>query len=314
MPGPQDPVSQSNRQNRKIDRTTPPKPEASKSQPIGLTFSHSQDPTRTFGHEGCLTKTFIRLTHINAPEAELYSGFSFANSAGNTAREAVGLGRLTTQQSSVGLRLSIGRGQVEVMTRNRFHFVLLFICFSLVGCGTALQERAKTTALSAEQGDAIAQHNLGVMYQHGIGVHQSFPEALKWFRKAAEQGKVGSQINLGVMYHEGQGVAQDHAVAFEWFQKAAKQGHASGQNNLGLMYFQGHGVPQDNAEAVKWWQKAAEQGHAGAQLSLGTMYNLGLGVAKNTTEATKWWRKAADQGSSSAKESLKKWGGSASID
>ncbi len=44
--GLQDPVSQSNQQNRKIHLTTPPKLEASKSQPIGLTFSHSQDPQR----------------------------------------------------------------------------------------------------------------------------------------------------------------------------------------------------------------------------------------------------------------------------
>ncbi len=44
----QNPVSQSNRQNRKIHPTTPPKPEASKSQAIGPTFSHSQDPEPPF--------------------------------------------------------------------------------------------------------------------------------------------------------------------------------------------------------------------------------------------------------------------------
>ena len=36
----------------------------------------------------------------------------------------------------------------------------------------------------AEQGDAGAQ----VMYHNGLGAHQDFAEAMKWFRLAAEQG------------------------------------------------------------------------------------------------------------------------------
>ncbi len=43
---------------------------------------------------------------------------------------------------------------------------------------------------SAEQGDAMAQNNLGVCYDKGDGVPQSYIEAVKWYRKAAEQGNV----------------------------------------------------------------------------------------------------------------------------
>ena len=39
----------------------------------------------------------------------------------------------------------------------------------------------------AEQGDAVAQHNLGVLYRNGQGVPQDYAEALKWYRQAAEQ-------------------------------------------------------------------------------------------------------------------------------
>ena len=52
----------------------------------------------------------------------------------------------------------------------------------------------------AEQGDAVAQNNLGVMYENGQGVAQDFAEALKWYRKSAEQGYVVAQHNLGLMY------------------------------------------------------------------------------------------------------------------
>jgi TPR repeat protein len=40
----------------------------------------------------------------------------------------------------------------------------------------------------AEQGDAFAQTNLGLMYSKGKGVPQDYKTAVKWYRLAAEQG------------------------------------------------------------------------------------------------------------------------------
>ena len=58
----------------------------------------------------------------------------------------------------------------------------------------------------AEQGDAAAQNDLGVMHVEGKGVAKDEAEAAKWYRKAAEQGNAAAQRNLGVMYDEGRGV------------------------------------------------------------------------------------------------------------
>jgi len=66
----------------------------------------------------------------------------------------------------------------------------------------------------------------------GHGVPQDYAEAMKWFRKAAEQGDAQAQRNLGIMYHGGQGVSQDYGEAMKWFRKAAEQGDAQAQNNL----------------------------------------------------------------------------------
>src|SRR5512140_3043108 len=52
----------------------------------------------------------------------------------------------------------------------------------------------------ADQGDADAQYNLGVMNFTGQGTAQDLAEAAKWFRKAAEQGDLNAQYNLGAMY------------------------------------------------------------------------------------------------------------------
>ena len=88
---------------------------------------------------------------------------------------------------------------------------------------------------SADQGDALAQYILGVMYGDGQGVAQDYPAAVSWFRKAADQGNAEAQFNLGVMYGDGQGVAQDYAAAVSWYRKAADQGDTRAQRNLGGM-------------------------------------------------------------------------------
>ncbi len=78
----------------------------------------------------------------------------------------------------------------------------------------ALQRGDYATAIRelrplAEQGDAKAQYNIGIMYDRGDGVPQDYAEAVKWFRKAAEQGFAKAQNNLGEMYRYGYGVAKD---------------------------------------------------------------------------------------------------------
>lgn len=113
---------------------------------------------------------------------------------------------------------------------------------------------------SAEQGNANAQFNLGLMYSEGRGVPKDDSQAFVWYTKAAEQGDASAQYNLGVMYHEGQGVPQDYAKAMSWYLKAVEQGHVSAQNNLGNMYAKGEGVPQDYKIAYILFNLAASKG------------------------------------------------------
>ena len=73
----------------------------------------------------------------------------------------------------------------------------------------------------ANQGDAEAQRNLGLMYDTGEGVPQNYAKALEWYTKSANQGYSQAQYNLGLMYKNGEGVPQDYTKALELFQKAA---------------------------------------------------------------------------------------------
>jgi TPR repeat protein len=117
----------------------------------------------------------------------------------------------------------------------------------------------------ADQGDARAQSNLGVMYAKGLGVRQDYAAAASWYRRAAEQGNANAQSNLGVLCAEGRGIPQDNRAAARWYRRAADQGHGRAQYNLGIICAQGRGLPQDYSAAADWFRKAADQGVAGAE-------------------------------------------------
>jgi TPR repeat protein len=79
----------------------------------------------------------------------------------------------------------------------------------------------------AEQGNAKAQYNLGIMYEKGQGVPKDDTEAAKRWQKAAELGYARAQYNLGFMYEKGQGVPQDYVLSHMWFNLAASRFHPS---------------------------------------------------------------------------------------
>ena len=61
------------------------------------------------------------------------------------------------------------------------------------------------------------------MHYFGEGVPQDYAEAAKWSRKAAEQGNAMAQSNLGLMYENGHGVPQDDVQAYMWFDLATSK-------------------------------------------------------------------------------------------
>jgi TPR repeat protein len=63
------------------------------------------------------------------------------------------------------------------------------------------------------------------MYAYGEGVIEDDKEAVKWYRLAAEQGDAGAQNNLGLMHASGEGVIQDNVYAHMWLNIAAANGN-----------------------------------------------------------------------------------------
>ena len=107
------------------------------------------------------------------------------------------------------------------------------------------------------------QGNVLAGWDEGVAAYDSgdYATALKEFRPLAEQGEASAQGNLGVMYAKGQGVTQDYKEAVKWYRKAAEQGDATAQKNLGKMYYDGKGVPPNYLKAHMWFNLAGAAGN-----------------------------------------------------
>lgn len=161
----------------------------------------------------------------------------------------------------------------------------------------------------AEEGDALAQAYLGVMYANGHAGHIIFADAIprdnaaatRWFRRAAEQNYVGARDYL------------DEIRLYEERHRLAIQGDRIAQSNLGTMYATGFAkcswcafrvIPQNFVKAADWYRQAAKQQESSAQFDLATMYQKGQGVPRDIAEAIRWYGRAAEAGYANAQFNL----------
>jgi TPR repeat protein len=176
---------------------------------------------------------------------------------------------------------------------------------------------------------------LGGFYAKGLGVHQDYAEAVKWWHEAAERGFDEAQYVLGTCYTKGRGVTQNDVVAYMWLNLASQTltDARLARDSLGRTM-----APEQIREAQKLCQewkpkrepeeekstdapttrnmnpnqeetaepylKAAAQGDAEAQYNLGRCHEKGLGLSQDYEQAATWYRKAAKQGHAAAQYSL----------
>jgi len=83
----------------------------------------------------------------------------------------------------------------------------------------------------AEQGNASAQGNVGLINLNGLGVPQNYKEAIRWFKLGAKQGNGFSQGHLAGLYLDGMGVLQNNLLAHMWYNISAVNGYDLGAHN-----------------------------------------------------------------------------------
>lgn len=241
-------------------------------------------------------------------DASALAWFKKAADKGNaTAIEAIEIYRKKAilgdaiAQSNLGVMYSNGHGTI-------YSYAEIMKTYSKnLSTPQDLTEALRWFRRAADQGNSIAQLNLGLMYMKGLGVIQNDSESRKWMLLAAEQGNASAQYLLGT--NSGAAIilsstgnvtpinrAANYSEMLKWYRKSAAQGHPLAQNDLGDMYANGEGVSKSYIEALKWYLKSANQGNTRSQMALGLMYADGRGVVQNDAEALKWFQMAVDQG------------------
>jgi TPR repeat protein len=157
---------------------------------------------------------------------------------------------------------------------------------------------------AADRGHTGAMHELGGVFEYGIGVPKNLATALLWYERAAELNHTGAMTHLGELSERGRDVPQDFANASYWYEKAAALGNADAMNDLANLLRYGRGVVPDLPAAANWYRKAAQLGHPGAMNSLGELSEGGLGVAQSYQTAESWYKQAADLGNADAMGNL----------
>lgn len=162
----------------------------------------------------------------------------------------------------------------------------------------------------ARQGDAVAQWNLGLMYQKGAGVSFDVGKADKWYKLAAEQGYVNAEASLGDLYSVySMGVSNNQEISVKWYRLAAEHGHAEAQSSLAHKLIW-KGDLHDCEGAMKLFKLSAQNGNVDAQSTLGFIYSNGhlsqecfadeMGISVDYKEAVKWYKLADKQGDTNA--------------
>ncbi|GAQ91434.1 hypothetical protein KFL_007840040 [Klebsormidium nitens] len=136
--------------------------------------------------------------------------------------------------------------------------------------------------------DKDACYELGVCYELGRGVEQSFEEAFKWYEKAAEREQIPAAFCLAECYEHRKGVARNYEEAAAWENRAAHSAIQLAQHDLLPRYRDGTGTEQDLADAVMWLKRAGDAGYPDAYYKLGCLYGERKGVARDDAEAATW--------------------------
>jgi hypothetical protein len=159
---------------------------------------------------------------------------------------------------------------------------------------------------ASEQNLAVAETNLALMYQNGIGVDKDYRKAYELHLKAAQDGDPNGYANIGNMYLSGLFVNKDIDKALEYFNKAADLGNYSGLTNLAIMYQTGNGVPLDGNKAVSYYERARKIDHTGAaDYNLGVLYYSGCGsVRQDYSKAFEHFENSAKKGYAPAKYNM----------
>lgn len=149
----------------------------------------------------------------------------------------------------------------------------------------------------SQLGNPKGSHDIGVMYEDGIGFDKNIDEALKWFEKAANKGYIDGMLKMRYYAY----IKGDYKQCHFWGLKAAEAGDTQSMIDVASHYFTGQGVEKNDEKGYRWILTSANLGKKEAQYILSMLYRDGLGTEVNLSRASFYAKKAYAQGMEEAK-------------
>lgn len=160
-------------------------------------------------------------------------------------------------------------------------------------CGTVLQlakrdDKVAQFIIASDHYNVVCENKC-----YGCSQSPNIREDLSWLRKSAANGYAVAQHELGSLYEKGDVVPQDINEAEKWYMKAAMQGNAYAQDQLAGIYWceYGHLCSDDKRnvdKALFWYKKACENGYSIAC----TSYKNNKSQADYWKEGEEMWQKS----------------------
>lgn len=152
----------------------------------------------------------------------------------------------------------------------------------------------------AEEGLPEAECQMGLCYLDGIGVSQSWHDAMDWFEKGVTHGHPKAMRQLAMMHHYGMGTVSNIMKALELYTNAADAGDGVSMKFLGRFFHSGELGVIDEERSQKYYEKAGqrlldlaiEKEDAEAQCELGFSYLDGESVPLDHYYAVEWFRRS----------------------
>jgi hypothetical protein len=129
----------------------------------------------------------------------------------------------------------------------------------------------------------------------GFGISQS--KSLHDIEVEADQGNAAAQCNYGLMLHEGEGISMNKSLAAHYLKLSADQGNATAQFYYGFILSHGEGISMNKSLAAHYFKLSADQGLPLSQLELANLLLGGDHGPINFAESENYLRLAVGQGS-----------------
>ena len=155
----------------------------------------------------------------------------------------------------------------------------------------------------AEEGIPEAECQMGLCYLDGIGVSQSWREAMEWFSRGAMHGHPRAMRQLAMMHHYGMGTVSNIMKALEYYTSAANGGDGVSMKYLGRFFHTGELGVIDEERSKQYYEMAhhrllelsMEKEDPEAQCELGFSYLDGEGALLDHYYAVEWFRRAIEK-------------------